>query len=153
MVPSKAVRSFLPWLLLAALACAHTPRKADPALLRTTVDQFHERLHWNDFHAASGALVPERRERFLKARSARRDDKDLTVTECEVVNVDAREGKALITTRMRWIRLPSASEQSDEVVSEWVDYDGTWLLARQTPGPFEELAEEYTRPADAGTGG
>ncbi|HME90395.1 MAG TPA: hypothetical protein VKE49_03165, partial [Myxococcaceae bacterium] len=46
---------------------------------------------------------------------------------------------ALVISRMSWMRLPSLSETTQLVTSEFVLRDGSWLLARQSGGPFAEL--------------
>jgi hypothetical protein len=148
------MRTMLFPCLLLASGCAHDVRRADPAALQSTAEQFHERIRWKDFHGASELLVPERRDAFLRARKA--DEKDLSVTDYDVSapKLGPARTRADVKSRVKWVRLPSATENDAEVTSELVDYHGTWLLARQQGGPFDaELGAPYAGPPeeDAGT--
>jgi len=85
-------------------------------------------------------LVPERRDRFLAARA--RDGSDLNITDIELVNVVASESgdRATVTSRWRWFRLPSTSEQAQEAKAIWVARGGQWLLESMQGGPYPDLA-------------
>ncbi len=96
------------------------------------------RVRWKDFRGAAELVVPERRDGFGNAREAKRDTRDLSITDYQLE--DARlspDGtRATVVSRISWTRLPSVSENSDLVTSEFVFRDGSWLLARQDAGPF-----------------
>jgi hypothetical protein len=125
------------------LSCAHSHKSGSPELLRPAVEGFHQRIRWRDYRAAAEFLVPERRAAFKKARKERNDEKDLTITDYQLDDVQLSEDgtTAQVTSHISWIRLPSVTENSDTVVSEFVQRDGAWFLARQDAGPFvQELA-------------
>ncbi|WP_224249719.1 hypothetical protein [Hyalangium gracile] len=135
------MRSLAPLLLLLALlggACAHTPRSSGLDGLKPLVQDFHKRVRWKDFRGAARVIVPESREQFLRARTDLQDERDLSITDFEILEIAlAQDGmRATVTTRLGWMRLPSASEQTATVSSEWVYRDGAWLLERMEGGPF-----------------
>jgi hypothetical protein len=143
------MRTMLFPCLLLASGCAHDVKRADPAALQSTAEQFHERIRWRDFRGASELLVPERRDAFLSARKA--DEKDFSVTDYEVgtAKVGPVRTHAEVKSRLKWVRLPSATENDAELTTELVDYHGTWLLARQQGGPFDaELGAPYVGPPE-----
>jgi hypothetical protein len=119
--------------------CAHTKKKPDPETLRPVVESFHQRVRWKDYRIAARYIVPERRQDFEKARRERQDERDLSITDYEVEEVEfTEEGeRAIVTSRIKWMRLPSVSEQSATVTSEFIYRDGKWLLERQLGGPFD----------------
>jgi hypothetical protein len=106
--------------------------------LRPVVEDFHQRIRWKDFRGAAKYLVPESREGFLRARAERHDDRDLSITDFELLDVQlAPDGmRATVVTRMQWMRLPSPSEQTATVTSDYVFRDKAWLLERMQEGPF-----------------
>ncbi len=120
-------------------ACAHTQKAANLESLRPTVRGFHERVRWKDFRGAARFIVPERREDFEKARRRQQDERDLFITDYEILEVVISEDaqSATITSRIQWMRLPSASEQTSTVTSEFVFRQGLWMLERQLDGPFD----------------
>lgn len=130
----------LPALFLALVlaACATTSKKSNLEALKTTVESFHQLIRWRDYRAAARLIVPERREDFQRARLERKDDRDLTITDYELEGVELSEDgqRATVQSRIHWMRLPSASEQSALVTSEFVLRSGAWLLERQQEGPF-----------------
>ncbi|HEX4620456.1 MAG TPA: hypothetical protein VH208_02715 [Myxococcaceae bacterium] len=153
----KARRAARKTILVGALfaaACAHAPQQPDAAALPPTVESFFDKVRWRDLRAAAQLIVADRRPDFLKAAAKRQDDRDLTLTEftAEDVRFSADGRKATVLVHVRWVRLPSATEQSEEVTSEFVWDAGAWWLARQESGPFgEELSAPYSTPsADAG---
>ncbi|MDY7228987.1 hypothetical protein [Hyalangium rubrum] len=103
------------------------------------VEDFHKRLRWKDFRGAARHIIPERREDFLRTRRELHDERDLSITDFEILEAAiAPDGmRAVVTTRFQWMRLPSASEQTATVTSEFVFREGAWLLERQLDGPFE----------------
>ncbi|HYO58303.1 hypothetical protein [Archangium sp.] len=129
--------------LLFALAlsggCAHTKKKSDLEALRPVVESFHQRVRWKDYRIAARYIIPERRQDFEKARRERQDERDLSITDYEIeeVQLDEKGERATVTSRIKWMRLPSVSEQSDTVTSEFIFRDGKWLLERQLGGPFD----------------
>ncbi|SEU38569.1 hypothetical protein [Stigmatella erecta] len=134
------MRLLVPLVLLALFcgACAHTAKSTGLEGLQPVVDDFYKRLRWKDFRGASRHLVPEHREAFLKARRELHDERDLSITDYEVLEVGlAPDGlRATVTSRIQWMRLPSASEQTATTTSEFVYQGGVWLLERQLEGPF-----------------
>ena len=128
-------------LLLSTLsgACSHTQDKAVRVeSLRTVVEGFHQRVRWKDYRTAARFIVPERRQDFERARRELNDERDLSITDYEVEDVSLSEDglRATITSRFQWMRLPSVTEQSATVISEFVWREGGWLLERQEQGPF-----------------
>ncbi len=124
--------------------------------LRHAADTFHQRARWRDFRGAAELVIPERRLAFEKARQASRDDKDLTITDYQLE--DARLSpdatRAIVVSRVNWIRLPSVTEETALITSELVWRGGTWFIARQDAGPFaEELKEALIPLADGGVEG
>ncbi|WP_331110316.1 hypothetical protein [Archangium sp.] len=120
-------------------ACAHTQKKSDPQSLRPVVENFHKRVRWKDYRVAARYIVPERRQDFERALRERKDERDLDITDYEIEEVEfVEEGqRAIVTSRLRWTRLPSVSEQSATVTSEFVYRSGTWMLEKQLGGPFD----------------
>lgn len=139
-------------LFLLLGACVHTPATQGKETLKPTVEGFHQRVRWRDYSSAAQYLAPERQEAFEKARRAKRDEKDLTITDFELEEVRvAPDGKsAQVRSRINWIRLPSVSEQSESVESEFAFRAGRWMLTRQRGGPFhEELSPELELDGEA----
>lgn len=133
------------------VACAHTPaaRQADAEALRSVVDSFHKRVRWKDYTGASRLLVPERRAAFDAAREERKDERDLTISDFELLEAQlAPDGtRAQVTSRIQWLRLPSLSEHTDTVTTELVKLGRDWFIARQNKGPFTpELDVPYEAP-------
>lgn len=134
------MRSLALLLFLALLggACAHTPHSTGMEGLKPVVEDFHKRIRWKDFRGAARHIVPESREPFLRGREEHNDDRDLSITDFEILEIAlAPDGmKATVTTRLGWLRLPSPSEQTATVTSEFVFRDEEWLLERMEGGPF-----------------
>ena len=61
----------------------------------------------------------------------------ITDYEIEEVQVEEEGARAIVTSRVKWMRLPSVSEQSDTVTSEFIYRDGKWMLEKQAGGPFD----------------
>ena len=124
--------------LLLGGACAHTPPTSDLETLRPVVEGFHKNLRWRNYRALSSFLVPEQRQDFERQRRELHDERDLTVTDYEIEDVKLAEDgtHATVHSRVQWMRLPSASEKTDTVTSEFVFRDGVWLLEKQQSGPF-----------------
>jgi hypothetical protein len=59
----------------------------------------------------------------------------------EVVDVQMSQDakQAVVVSRMRWVRLPSASEVTAEVHENWAASGSAWLLVSLAGGPFPEL--------------
>lgn len=121
------------------MGCAHTKKKSDLETLRPVVESFHQRVRWKDYRIAARYIVPERRQDFERARRERQDERDLSITDYEIEEVQVEEegARAVVTSRIKWMRLPSVSEQSDTVTSEFIYRDGKWLLEKQAGGPFD----------------
>ncbi|TQF09154.1 hypothetical protein FJV41_46080 [Myxococcus llanfairpwllgwyngyllgogerychwyrndrobwllllantysiliogogogochensis] len=126
------------FLALALSGCATVSKKSDLEELKPTVDKFHQLIRWKDFRSASRLLVPERRAAFSRARVELHDERDLSITDYEIEEVRLAEdgAHATVQSRIQWMRLPSASENTAVVLSEFVFRDGVWLLERQDAGPF-----------------
>lgn len=120
-------------------ACAHTKKKSDLETLRPVVENFHKRVRWKDYRFAARYIVPERRQDFERALRERKDERDLDITDYDIEEVQfVEEGqRAIVTSRFKWTRLPSVTEQSETVTSEFIYRDGTWLLEKQEGGPFD----------------
>ena len=138
--------------LLAALSCATVPKRGTTETLKSAVETFHQRIRWRDYRGASELVLPERRDRFLAARAAHHDDKDLSVTDYQLEDMRlAPDGlSAAVASKVGWVRLPSVSEASDLITSEWVFRAGAWYLARQDLGPFTPELEEPVEAPDGG---
>lgn len=121
--------------------------------IRSAAESFHEHIRWRDFHAAAELLVPERRELFEQALKVRGDERDLSISDYELEKVRiSPDGKsAAVTSRLSWTRLPSVSEKTELVTSEFILRDGSWLISRQQGGPFAlELGKELPTAQAAG---
>jgi hypothetical protein len=140
--------SLLRFIVLGCLfaGCAHSTLANAISGLKPTAESFFERARWRDFQGAKELLVPEKRDAFSAARIRLRDDRDLSIADYEMLEARLEpDGKrAVVVTRMSWARLPSLTENSETVVSEFVAVGAQWLLARQTGGPFQpELGAPY----------
>ena len=71
--------------------------------------------------------------------TGRPDERDLSITDYDIEEVEViEEGeRAIVTSRIKWMRLPSVSEQSGTVTSEFIYREGKWLLEKQSGGPFD----------------
>ena len=122
--------------------------------MKPAIETFHQRVRWKDFRGATELLVPERRAAFEKARKDQNDNRDLSITDYQLEDVRLVDDgmRAIVVSRISWVRLPSVSEHPDLVTSEFVFQFGAWQLARQDSGPFApELQAEYEwSPPDAG---
>lgn len=125
--------------MLALGACATTSNKSNLEALKPAVERFHEAIRWRDYRAASRLIVPERQADFQRARIELHDERDLTITDYEIQDVKVSEDgqRATVQSRIQWMRLPSASERTALVTSEFIFRNGAWLLERQLEGPFE----------------
>lgn len=121
--------------------CAHGPRKGSVEALKPSVEAFHQGVRWGDFTAAARTVAPERREAFLRARRALREEKDLSILDYHLEDVElAPDGqRAVVTSRIQWLRLPSVSATEERVTSHWAWRGSVWVLERQEGGPFPEL--------------
>ncbi|MHB8418361.1 MAG: hypothetical protein ACYDCL_09820 [Myxococcales bacterium] len=129
------------WLLLAmSLSCASLIRgggSQDDA--EHQVDLFCRALHWKDFEAASLLFVPEQRSAWRRARDQAHDERDLSVTSCDVreVRLNSTSTGAQAFVKMSWFRLPDSIEKTEEVEQRWEWRSGRWLLVRMVGGPLE----------------
>ena len=123
-----------------ALGCSHSVFEASAGQLKTDAEDFEKSLRFKDYAGAAQLVAPPRRQAFLAAR--RREGEDLTITDMEVVDVQmSADGKqAVVMARMRWFKLPSASEVTAEVHEHWVASGASWQLLSFQGGPFPELA-------------
>ncbi len=108
--------------------------------MKSTYEDFEQKARWGESAAVAQLLVPERRGEFLAARA--RDGKDLSITDIELLNVaTAEDGQsATVTSRWRWLLLPSTSEKMQEANAVWVARGGEWLLQSMQGGPYPDLA-------------
>lgn len=127
-------------LLGLALACSHSVFETSAGHLKSDAEEFEKSLRFQDYGGAAQLVAPPRRQAFLAAR--RREANDLTITDMEVVDVQmSADGKqAVVMARMRWVKLPSASEVTAEVHEHWVSNGSSWQLLSLQGGPFPELA-------------
>lgn len=123
-----------------ALGCSHSVFEASAGQLKSDAEDFEKSLRFQDYGGAAQLVAPPRRQAFLAAR--RREANDLTITDMEVVDVQmSADGKqAVVVARMRWFKLPSASEVTAEVHEHWVSSGASWQLLSLQGGPFPELA-------------
>ncbi len=150
--PSSARIGALVALVLGA--CAHGPKLGTAEEIRSAAESFHERIRWRDFHGAAELLVPERRGPFEEALKARGDQRDLSISdyELEQERISADGKTATVLSRVSWTRLPSVTEKTELVTSEFIRRDGSWLLSRQQGGPFAlELSKELPEQSAAGS--
>ena len=131
-------RLLLASLLLGVVGC-HQP-SAPAKELKSTYEDFETKARWGEAAAVAQLIVPERRAAFLAARS--KDGSDLSITDIELQNVEiAPDGEtATVTTKWRWLKMPSTSEQAQESTAIWVGRGGQWLLQSMQGGPYPDLA-------------
>jgi hypothetical protein len=139
-----------PLAVLSAVGCAHGVRATRLEELRSAADGFHQRIRWKDFRGAAELVAPERRVAFERARRSQNDDRDLSITDYEIENISlsADASSATVISRLSWTRLPSVSEHSEVVTSEFALREGAWVLCAQDGGPFlAELRKDLPSPA------
>ncbi len=126
-------------LLLVLAACAHTALESSASQLKTDSSDFEKSLRFQDYGGAAQLVAPAKRQAFLAAR--RREGNDLTITDMEVVDVQMSQDtkQAVVMSRMRWVKLPSATEVTAEVHERWDWTGGGWVLVSLAGGPFPEL--------------
>ncbi len=131
-------RPLLAWLLLGVVGCHEGG--STQAKLKSTYEDFEQKARWGEAAAVAQLLVPERRSQFLAARA--REKSDLNITDIELVNVVTSDdgSHATVTSRWRWYRLPSTSEQVSESRAIWVARGGDWQLESMQGGPYPDLA-------------
>jgi len=131
-------RPLLALLLLGVVGCHEGG--ATQAKLKSAYEDFEQKARWGEGAAAAQLLVPERRSDFIAARS--REHSDLNITDVELVNVTPSDDgmTTTVTSRWRWYRLPSTSEQVSESKGIWVARGGEWLLESMQGGPYPDLA-------------
>jgi hypothetical protein len=139
-------------LTLCIAGCAHGVRATRLEELRTAADLFHQRIRWRDFRGAAEMVAPERRLAFERARKTQHDDRDLSITDYEIENIhlSADSSSATVTSRLSWTHLPSLSEHSELVNSQFALRDGSWFLCAQDGGPFAEELRASSPNATAG---
>lgn len=126
-------------LLLALAACATTSgARGDLDALKPALENFHKRLRWQDFHGAAELLVPERRAAFVAQSDARNDERDLNITDFELLEVEVEPDGQSATgvTKISWFRLPDANQQTKTVRTLMRWSGGAWLIESQSAGPF-----------------
>jgi hypothetical protein len=125
-------------LLCVLVACAHSPRGASTETLKHAAEELHQRARWRDWRGVAELVSPERREAFLAARKRGNDERDLTLTDYDILDVRISDTRVrgLVISRIAWIRLPSVTEQHEEVSSRFEFMNGAWFLDSQEGGPF-----------------
>lgn len=118
------------------IACASTPKKANPRDLREASESFSRRLRWGDYKGISQFLVPEQRLNYVKGILDRGDDEVLKVIDCELEHVQYHPDGAIVLARVVWHRLPSVTAQSEIVSIHFEDRDGLWLIGAIDDGPL-----------------
>jgi len=138
------VTRLLPVLLACLLcgACSHTSKKKSASeleVLKTTVEDFHQRVRWKDYRFAARYVVPERRKDFDTSLREGKAEQDLDITEYEIegVEMDDTGARATVTSQFKWTRLPSLTVRQETVTSEFIYREGRWLLEKQSGGPFD----------------
>ena len=122
-----------------SLACAHADRGGGSAEgARSAAELFHHRARWKDYGGAALLLVPERRSTFEEARRRLGDARDLSIAEyqLEEISLGPERRTARVVSQVSWHRLPSITQHQDVVVTELEWSEGSWLIARQSGGPF-----------------
>ena len=137
MSPSRTLP--LAFLLLLASACSHSVFETSANQLKTDSEDFQKSLRFQDYGGAAQLVTPARRQAFLAAR--RKGANDLTITDVEVLDVQmAPDAKhAVVTSRMRWVKLPSPSEVTADIQESWAFNGTSWLVMAVAGGPFPEL--------------
>ncbi len=145
---------FVPFLLAACLlACATVRTGGSQDDAEHQVELYCRALHWKDFEAASLLFAPEERSGWRRARDAAHDERDLSVTACDLremrMNKASTKGKAFV--KVSWFRLPDSVEQTAEVEQLWEWRDGKWYLMNEHGGPVGlpnsvDLGKSRARP-------
>lgn len=144
-----AVAVCLPLVLILGCATTQAGRQEEADAVKSIAEAFHRRARWKDFSSAANLLVPDRRAAFSQARERQGDERDLTISDYELLELrlDPDGARAEVISRVSWLRLPSLSERADTVVTELVRVDRAWLIARQNKGPFiPELQDAWLPP-------
>jgi hypothetical protein len=125
--------------LLLASACSHSVFETSANQLKTDSEDFQKSLRFQDYGGAAQLVVPTKRQAFLAAR--RKEANDLTITDVEVLDVQMAPDAmhAVVTSRMRWVKLPSPSELTADIHESWVFNGTAWLVVTVAGGPFPEL--------------
>jgi hypothetical protein len=125
--------------LLAGVVGCHQPG-ASPSQLKSTYEDFELKARWGEAAAASQLIVPERQGAFLAART--KEGSTLSIVDIELQNVViAADGqRATVTSKWRWLLLPSTSEQVQDATSIWVVRNDAWMLESMQGGPYPDLA-------------
>jgi hypothetical protein len=132
-------------ICLLMVSCTPRTGGGGVASLKSAGDTFLQRLRWRDFRGAAELIIPERRERFDRIISSFADESDLTVSDYQLedVRLSATDaGRGFVIARLRWVQMPSVSEKTAVVTSEFVYRGGSWFLGRQDKGPFVEALGE-----------
>ena len=113
------------------------------AALRDIATQFALDLRWQRYRSCANVIVPEVQDAF-RSRIVERGD-DLRVTEISIVGVEFSKDSFSATVRVsvRWVLMPSISEQRAVLEQRWEDRKQGWLLSRmidpraQGTGPLD----------------
>jgi hypothetical protein len=126
-------------------ACSHTRGSGSLESLKSAGETFLQRLRWRDFRGAGELILSERRERYDTFVGGFADENDLTLSDYQIEDVrlsPKHVGRGLVVARVRWVQMPSVSEQNAVITSEFVYRDGAWFLGRQDKGPLVSALSE-----------
>jgi hypothetical protein len=142
------VNRILPAALLAALlptlGCAHVRGGGDQDDAEHQVELYCKALHWKDLDAASLLFLADQREAWRRARDKLHDERDLSVTACDLreMRLSPLKDSAQAFVKVSWFRLPESVEKTEEVEQRWLYRGGKWML-------FEEHGGPVGKPLDA----
>jgi len=130
------------WAVLLTTACATSSQKTQQ--LKTSVDAYLEALRWKYYERAAAFRPNDLRASFLAAMED--EGTGLQIEDIQVLRVDVQsEESADITVRIRYMRLPSVTVQTDVVRQAWHRVDGKWILEFEEP-PFIEIDPNRVPP-------
>src|SRR5687768_12253650 len=91
--------------------CAHGKKAGSADDLRDTSEKFHELVRWRDYTGAALLVGAEQRKTFDRVRREAGDERDLSITDYELLQADLDPGgtSAVVRSRISWVRLPSVS--------------------------------------------
>lgn len=129
-------------MLLLASACATSSQKSQQ--LQTSVNAYLEAMRWQYYERAAAFRPNDLRASFLATLED--EGTGLQIEDVKVLRVDVQSEEAAdITVRIRYMRLPSVTVQSDVIRQSWHRVDGNWILEFEDP-PFVEIDPEAVPP-------
>lgn len=90
-------------------------------------------------------IIPDRQSLFLMSRKKGGDEKNLSVSDYELLEgqLSPDASRATFVSEMSWVRLPSLTEKSAQVTTHFAFVNGHWWVTQQEGGPFEELSTPW----------